>query len=220
MGRDTDSAERLRVVALISGRGSNLQALIDACRGDYPASVIAVVSNRADAAGLERARKAGIRSAVLDNRNYPRRAQFDNALAELIDSYRPGLVVLTGFMRILTETFVNHYDGRLMNIHPSLLPAFPGLDTHRQALNSGATEHGATVHFVKPSLDAGPIIIQGRVQVEPGDDESSLANRVLQEEHRIYPQAVRWFAEKRLTLNGNHVCLDDKPVNEVTPRDG
>ena len=206
--------ERLRIVVLISGRGSNLQALIDACQDEFPAHVVAVISNRHNAAGLDRAKTAGIPTATIDHQDYEQRAKFDCALAELIDSYAPGLVVLAGFMRILTEAFVNHYDGRIMNIHPSLLPAFPGLDTHRRALQSGASEHGATVHFVTPSLDAGPAIVQARVAINTDDDETSLAARVLQAEHKIYPQAVRWFAEQRLTLEGDQVRLDGKLINE------
>ena len=211
----TKQAERLRIVALISGRGSNLAALIDVCHGDFPARIVGVISNNGKALGLERAAQSGIASEVVENRCFAGREDFDAALIERIDRYQPGLVVLAGFMRILTERFVNHYQGRLMNIHPSLLPAFPGLHTHRRALESGATQHGATVHFVTPSLDAGPIIIQGQVAVQADDDEQTLAARVLDEEHRIYPQAVKWFAERRLALAGGQVLLDNNAITHA-----
>lgn len=198
------------VVLLISGRGSNMEAIV---RAAIPGmSVAAVISNRPDAAGLDFAASHGIATAVLDHKTFPSREAFDAALAELIDSYRPGLVVLAGFMRVLTEGFVRHYEGRLLNIHPSLLPSFPGLHTHRRALESGVRIHGATVHFVTPSLDAGPIVIQAAVPVFDGDDESTLAARVLVEEHRIFPQAVRWFVEGRLSIDGGGcVRLADAP---------
>ena len=188
------------VVLLISGRGSNMEAIV---RAAIPGmSIAAVISNRPDAAGLDFAASHGIATAVLDHKTFSSREAFDAALAQLIDSYRPELVVLAGFMRVLTEGFVRHYEGRLLNIHPSLLPSFPGLHTHRRALDSGVRIHGATVHFVTPSLDAGPIVIQAAVPVFDGDDESTLAARVLAEEHRIFPQAVRWFVEGRLTIDG------------------
>ena len=205
-------SEPLRVAALISGRGTNLQALLDAAHDDFPARVCVVVSNRPDAAGLERARRAGVPIAVVDHRLYPDRESFETRLAETLDRFEPGLIALAGFMRILTARFVERYPGRIMNIHPSLLPCFPGLDTHRRALEAGVEEHGATVHFATAELDAGPIIIQGRVPVEPADDESSLAARVLTVEHRIYPQAVRLFAEGRLRIEDDRVLIDGAPA--------
>jgi phosphoribosylglycinamide formyltransferase 1 len=188
-----------RIVILISGRGSNM-----------PAKVVAVISNRPSAAGLRYASERGIATAVVDHQAHASRAAFDAALAGAIDAHSPDLVVLAGFMRILGAEFVRRYDGRLLNIHPSLLPAFPGLHTHRRAIEAGCKLAGATVHFVTPELDHGPIVIQAAVPVLPGDDEDSLAARVLQREHVIYPRAVRWFVEEHLAL--------DRGV--VTQRDG
>jgi phosphoribosylglycinamide formyltransferase-1 len=190
------------VVVLISGGGSNLQALIDAQRnGTLPISLRAVVSNRADAYGLTRAKDAGIENRVLDHRDFPNRDAYDAALAELISDFQPDLIVLAGFMRILTPAFVGRFHGRMFNIHPSLLPKFPGLHTHQRALDAGESEHGATVHFVTEELDGGPAVLQARVPILPEDDADQLAARVLKQEHRIYPQAVRWFAEGRLALS-------------------
>ncbi|TAH47074.1 MAG: phosphoribosylglycinamide formyltransferase [Betaproteobacteria bacterium] len=186
------------IVILISGRGSNMEAIVQAAIPGV--RIAAVVSNRPDAAGLAFAAGHGIACAVVDHKAYADRAAFDAALAETIDGHRPDLVVLAGFMRVLTDDFVRHYAGRLINIHPSLLPAFPGLHTHRRALETGVRVHGATVHFVTPTLDCGPIVVQAAVPVLAGDDEATLAARVLAQEHRIYPQAVRWFAEDRLRL--------------------
>jgi phosphoribosylglycinamide formyltransferase-1 len=200
---------KLPIVVLISGRGSNLQAIVDAVRNDgLPVDIRAVISNRAAAPGLALARRAGIECRVLNPRDYPDRAGYDEALIALIDGYAPGLVVLAGFMRILSDAFVRHYRGRLINIHPSLLPAFTGLDTHARALAAGAVEHGATVHFVTEELDSGPIIIQARVPVRPDDTAETLAARVLEQEHRIYPRAIRWFAEGRLAIEDKRVLLD------------
>ncbi len=191
----------LPVVVLISGSGSNLQALIDGALADFlPIVIRAVISNQADALGLERARRAGIEARVLSHRDYADRAAYDLALMALIDGFQPGLVVLAGFMRILTDGFVAHYQGRMLNIHPSLLPRFRGLHTHERALEAGDREHGATVHFVTEELDGGPAVLQARVPVEAGDDAISLAARVLMKEHRILPQVVRWFAQGRLRL--------------------
>lgn len=173
--------------------------------------IAAVISNRADAAGLAFAAAAGIPTAVIDHRAYPDRESFDAALAAEIDQHEPDLVVLAGFMRVLTAGFVRHYRGRLLNIHPSLLPAFGGLHTHRRALEAGVKVHGATVHFVSDDLDAGPIVIQAVVPVLPNDDEKTLAARVLCEEHRIYPQAVRWFVEGRLHLQDDGRVVLDRP---------
>lgn len=193
--------KKIRTVVLISGSGSNLQALIDACaNADYPAEVVAVISNRADVYGLTRAQNHGIPTEVLDHRRFDSREAFDVGLQQLIDSYTPDLVVLAGFMRILTSEFVTHYLGRMLNIHPSLLPLYPGLHTHRRALEAGDTSHGATVHFVTPELDGGPAVVQATVPVEAGDTEEILAKRVLTKEHVIYPLAVRWFAEGKLVL--------------------
>ncbi|HRH15465.1 MAG TPA: phosphoribosylglycinamide formyltransferase [Azonexus sp.] len=197
-----------KIVILISGRGSNMEALITArAAGALPVAIAAVVSNRPDAAGLATATAAGIAVRCLDHKAFAERDAFDAALAECIDGFAPDLVVLAGFMRILGDGFVRHYAGRLMNIHPSLLPAFPGLHTHRRALAEGVRIHGCTVHFVTPTLDHGPIIIQAAVPVLDGDDEATLAARVLLQEHRIYPQAVRWFAEGRLRLEPGRVRL-------------
>ena len=196
------------IVILISGRGSNMEALIAARdAGKLPVNIAAVISNRPDALGLETAAKAGIVTHYVDHKGFAGRAAFDAALAECIDCFKPDLVVLAGFMRILTDAFVNHYSGRLMNIHPSLLPSFPGLHTHQRALEDGVRIHGCTVHFVTPTLDHGPVIIQAAVPVLDGDDEAALAARILVQEHTIYPQAVRWFAEDKLRLENGCVRL-------------
>ena len=190
-----------RIVVLISGRGSNMEAIVQrSAAEDWPARVVAVIANRPDAAGLAFARAHGIAAAVVDHRAWPERAAFDQALAQAIDAHAPDLVVLAGFMRILGADFARHYEGRLLNIHPSLLPAFPGLHTHRRALQAGCKLAGATVHFVTPELDHGPIVMQSVVPVQPGDDEHVLAARVLATEHVIFPQSVRWFVEGQLVL--------------------
>jgi phosphoribosylglycinamide formyltransferase-1 len=187
------------IVILISGRGSNMEAIV---RAQIPgARIAAVIANRPDAAGLGFAADHAIPAILVDHKAYPSREAFDAALAEAIDALAPDLVVLAGFMRVLTDAFVNRYAGRLLNIHPSLLPSFPGLHTHQRALEAGVRVHGTTVHFVTPTLDCGPIVIQAVVPVLPGDDEVTLSARVLVQEHRIYPQAVRWFVEDRLTLS-------------------
>jgi phosphoribosylglycinamide formyltransferase-1 len=187
------------IVILISGRGSNMEAIV---RAQIPgARIAAVIANRPDAAGLGFAADHAIPAILVDHKAYPSREAFDAALAEAIDALEPDLVVLAGFMRVLTDAFVNRYAGRLLNIHPSLLPSFPGLHTHQRALEAGVRVHGTTVHFVTPTLDCGPIVIQAVVPVLPGDDEVTLSARVLVQEHRIYPQAVRWFVEDRLTLS-------------------
>jgi len=188
------------MVVLISGRGSNMQALVEA---GLP--VAAVISNRADAAGLSYAAGRGIATAVVPHRDYATREAFDAALAQTIDGFHPDLVALAGFMRILTTAFVTRYQGRLLNIHPSLLPAFPGLDTHARALAAGVKLHGCTVHFVTAALDHGPIVIQAAVPVHARDDEAQLAARVLAEEHRIYPQAARWFLDGELVIESGVV---------------
>jgi phosphoribosylglycinamide formyltransferase-1 len=197
------------IVILISGRGSNMESLLAAvARGEVPVRVAAVISNRPDAKGLETAAAQGVPTAVVDHKAYAGREAFDAALVECIDGYAPDLVVLAGFMRILTEGFVRHYEGRLLNIHPSLLPSFPGLHTHQRALEEGVRIHGCTVHFVTPALDHGPVVVQAAVPVLDGDDEAALAARVLAQEHLVYPLAVRWFAEGRLRLDGGKVRLD------------
>ena len=199
------------VVVLISGSGSNLQALIDSIGHDgNPARIAAVVCNRADAYGLERAKQAGIATELLDHKQFEGREAFDAALAQAIDAHQPDLVVLAGFMRILTPGFVRHYSGRLLNIHPSLLPRHKGLHTHQRALEAGDTEHGCSVHFVTEELDGGPLVVQAVLPVMAEDTAESLAHRVHQQEHRIYPLAVRWFAEGRLRLDAQGAMLDDK----------
>ena len=190
-----------RIVILISGRGSNMQALLKvAAAQNWPAQIAAVISNQPSAAGLDVARAAGIAALSLNHRDYPDREQFDVALAELIDRYSPDVIVLAGFMRILTPAFVTKYFGRLINIHPSLLPSFPGLHTHQQAIDAGVKFHGATVHFVTAELDHGPIIAQAVVPVLDNDTEDTLAERVLEQEHQIYPQAVHDLILGRLQL--------------------
>lgn len=189
-----------QIVILISGRGSNMQALVKA---QLPCRIAAVISNQPDAAGLAFAREHGIETAVLSHRDFASREDYDTALMGLIDRYQPDLVVLAGFMRILTAGFTRHYEGRMLNIHPSLLPAFKGLHTHQQALQAGVKLHGCTVHFVTAELDHGPIVSQAAVPVLAEDDESSLAARVLVEEHRLYPEAVRLFVENRLHMEAD-----------------
>jgi phosphoribosylglycinamide formyltransferase-1 len=203
---------KLSLVALISGRGSNLRAIIEAA--DPLVAIRAVISNRPQAPGLAYAQQANIPTEVIDHKAYSSRQAFDMALQSKIDDYQPQLVILAGFMRILSPEFVAHYRGRLLNIHPSLLPAFKGLHTHRSVLESNVKEHGASVHFVTEDLDAGPVIIQARVPVLPDDDEERLAARVLQKEHCIYPQAIHWFATERLQLQGNLAMLDGKPITD------
>ncbi|RKP43578.1 phosphoribosylglycinamide formyltransferase [Trinickia fusca] len=196
------------IVILISGRGSNMEAIVRACAHEgWPARVAAVVSNRADAGGLAFAAAHGIATAVVDHRGFADREAFDAALAAVVDSYTPDLVVLAGFMRVLTDGFVDRYAGRMLNVHPSLLPSFPGLHTHQRALEAGVALHGATVHFVTSQLDHGPIVLQSAVPVQAGDDAQALAARVLTTEHVIYPRAARWFVEGRLTLEGMRVTV-------------
>ena len=194
------------IVILISGRGSNMLALLDAvASGELPVRVAGVIANRPQAEGIQLAAARGIPTAIVDHRQFADRDAFDMALADRIDAFAPDLVVLAGFMLILTYFFVIRFTGRLINIHPSLLPAYPGLHTHRRALEDGVRVHGCTVHFVTPALDHGPIIIQAAVPVLDGDDEATLAQRVLAEEHRVYTLAVRWFAEGRLTIRDGRV---------------
>lgn len=196
-----------RIVILISGRGSNMEAILRAASAEHwPAQIVAVISNKAQAAGLATASAAGIAARVVEHVAYPDREKFDQSLSAVIDEYSPDLVVLAGFLRILTPEFVVHYHGRLLNIHPSLLPSFPGLDTHHRAIEAGVKFHGATVHFVTPELDHGPIIEQAVVPVLDTDTEDTLAARVLEQEHVIYPRAVRDFIEGRYVLIGGRVA--------------
>ncbi|AMP06145.1 phosphoribosylglycinamide formyltransferase [Collimonas pratensis] len=201
------------IVILISGRGSNMQAIVRAAQAEqWPARIVAVISNRADAEGLKFAAAQGIPTVVVANKDYPDREQFDAALRVAIDSFAPDLVVLAGFMRILTAPLVEHYAGRMLNVHPSLLPSFTGMATHRQALAAGVKLHGATVHFVTPTLDHGPIVAQVAVPVLEGDTEQSLEQRVLVEEHQLYPRAVRWFVEDRLAIEDGRVRVGVQPA--------
>lgn len=205
------------MVVLISGRGTNLQAIIDAARtGMLPIELHAVVSNEPNAPGLARAHAAGIPTHVVDHRRHPTRADFEHELVACIDRYHPALVALAGFMRLLGPGFIDRYQRRLLNIHPSLLPAFPGLRTHERALAARAQWHGATVHFVTRDVDSGPIVAQASVPVRPGDTPTTLAERVLAEEHRIYPLAIGWFAQGRLSMKDNQVLLD----GDVRPEQG
>jgi phosphoribosylglycinamide formyltransferase-1 len=197
------------IVVLISGRGSNMQALIDA---GLP--VRAVISNVAGAKGLDVAAARGIATRVVEHRRFPTRDAFDAALASAIDEYRPRLVALAGFMRVLTPGFVERYTGRLLNIHPSLLPALPGLNTHERALEAGLKQHGCTVHFVTADLDHGPIVIQAAVPVREGDTAQTLAARVLRQEHVIYPRAVRWFLDGKLVIEGGKVRVKDEKAGK------
>ncbi|OCS44383.1 phosphoribosylglycinamide formyltransferase [Ralstonia pickettii] len=189
------------IVILISGRGSNMEAIVRACQAEgWSGRIAAVISNRPEAAGLKFAASHGIATAVVDHKAFPDRDSFDAALAQVIDGFSPDLVVLAGFMRILTAGFVKRYAGRMLNIHPSLLPCFPGLHTHEAALAMGVKVHGATVHFVTADLDHGPIVLQAIIDVRQDDTPDSLAGRLLAQEHTIYPRAVRWFVEGRLSI--------------------
>jgi len=195
-----------RIVILISGRGSNMEAIVQACAAEgWPARVAAVISNRPDAAGLAFARERGIAAVAVDHKRFDDREAFDAELAAVIEGYEPDVLVLAGFMRILTDGFVQRFAGRMVNVHPSLLPAFPGLHTHRRAIESGCKLAGATVHFVTPALDHGPIIAQAAVPVLPGDTEASLSARVLAREHVMYPRAVRWLVQDQLRVDGDVV---------------
>ncbi|ADZ90771.1 phosphoribosylglycinamide formyltransferase [Marinomonas mediterranea] len=210
---------KLAVVVLISGSGSNLQALIDqSLHGAIDVEIKAVISNKSDAYGLERAKSAGIPAHALSHKDFDSRDSFDNALQSLIDQYNPELVVLAGFMRILTEDFTRHYEGRMLNIHPSLLPKFKGLDTHKRAIEANEKEHGVSVHFVSAELDAGAVILQAKTNIEANDTPETLANKVHALEHKIYPLSVHWFAQKRLTFDNGKAFLDNKalPTTGIT----
>ncbi len=205
------------IVVLISGGGTNLQAIIDACAtGDINAKISAVVSNKADAFGLARAAKANINTAIISHKDYDDRESFDIALRELVESYNPDLVICAGFMRILTGAFVNHFLGRSLNIHPSLLPKFTGLNTHQRAIDAGESQAGTSVHFVTEELDGGPVVIQAAVPVLSDDNAQVLAARVLEQEHKIFPLAAKWFCEDRLTLKNGKAVLD----GEILPDTG
>jgi phosphoribosylglycinamide formyltransferase 1 len=210
----TTATEPLRVVVLVSGRGSNLKAIAaQADAGVLPIRIEAVVSDRADAGALDWARERGVPVAALSPRDFADRDAYGRALGELVAVHAPKLVVLAGFMRILSDEFVLRFAGRLLNIHPSLLPLYPGLHTHRRALAAGDLEHGASVHFVTPELDGGPVVLQARVPVLPGDDEDSLAARVLRQEHVIYPRVIDWFATGRLALRDGAPWLDGRSLD-------
>jgi phosphoribosylglycinamide formyltransferase-1 len=200
-----------RYVILISGRGSNMESLLDA---GLPGTCAAVVSNRPEAAGLALAAARGIATVAVDHRGFAAREDFDAALAAEIERHAPDLVLLAGFMRILTDGFVRRFEGRLLNIHPSLLPAFPGIKTHARALAAGVRVHGCSVHFVTPALDGGPIIAQAAVPVLPGDDEAALATRVLRAEHQLYPLALRLIAQGKVRVEGEHVIVTDAPASD------
>ena len=212
-----------RIVVLISGRGTNLGAIIDAIAGGtLPVELAAVVCNEPSAPGIALARRAGHEATIVHHRDFPVRERFDAALARAIDRHDPEVVVLAGFMRVLGAEFVRRYRGRLVNIHPSLLPDFPGLDTHARAIAAGAAVHGATVHYVTEELDGGPIITQARVPVLAGDDPDTLAARVLEQEHVILPRTLSWFAERRVSLDGDRVLVDGMPAHshpEASPAD-
>lgn len=210
-----------RIVLLISGRGSNMEAIVQACaRERWDAQVVGVLSNRADAAGLAFAQARGIATQVVDHRAFADRADFDLALGEAVHALQPDVVALAGFMRVLGAAFVKRFEGRLLNIHPSLLPAFPGLHTHRRALQAGCRVAGATVHFVTSELDLGPIVIQSAVPVRADDDEESLSRRVLATEHLIYPRAVRWMVEGALRVEGLRVHQRDGQPQWLFADDG
>ncbi|MCP4881065.1 MAG: phosphoribosylglycinamide formyltransferase [Gammaproteobacteria bacterium] len=209
----SNNQDKPKIVVLISGGGSNLQAIIDQVgAGTIDASINLIISNNPDAKGLQRAATAGIETAVIDHRDYDSRESFDRELMRHIDAEQPQLVILAGFMRIFTPHFTNHYAGRMLNIHPSLLPKFKGTNTHARAIEAGVAQHGASVHFVTSELDGGPLVIQAIVDVKKADSPDQLASRVLQQEHIIYPIAVKWFCEGRLSLDGSLVRLDKKTL--------
>lgn len=217
MQLDNAETEQLpRVVILISGGGSNMLAIAEQIRkGDIKADLAAVISNRPESAGLQKARDRDLETQVVDHTRFANRDDFDIALMHAIDDYQPDLVILAGFMRMLTPSFVLHYHGRMLNIHPSLLPKYQGLNTHQRALDAGDSQHGVTVHFVTEELDGGPNIIQALVPVFDGDDANSLQQRVLKQEHVIYPIATKWFVEGRLSMKGNQACLDGNVIPDT-----
>ncbi|MFT5541968.1 MAG: phosphoribosylglycinamide formyltransferase-1 [Glaciecola sp.] len=207
--------DKKRIVILVSGSGSNAQAIIDACaKGIINGDVVKVISNVPEAFALERAELAGIPAISIDHKSFDGRENFDLALADKIDSARPDLIVLAGFMRILSNSFVNKYIGKLLNIHPSLLPKYPGLSTHQRAIDNMDQEHGTSVHFVTPELDGGPVILQAKVPVFEGDDVDELALRVLAQEHKIYPIVINWLCNERISLNSMKVLFDGQVLPE------
>jgi len=209
------TAKPLSIVVLISGSGSNMQAIIDSLpKHHINAKIKAVISNKADAYGLDRAKLANIPAISIDHSLYDSRLSFDHAMIETIDSFEPDLVILAGFMRILSDEFVNHYTARLINIHPSLLPNFKGLHTHQRALDAGHHQHGASVHFVSNELDGGPVIAQAAVTISDDDDAESLRLKVLEQEHIIYPLVIKWLAQRRITLQSRTVYFDQKPLEK------
>ena len=202
-----------RIVILISGRGSNMEAIVEACKSrTLNGTVVAVISNRPDARGLSTAKAAGVETAVVDHQSFDSRDSFDQVLADTIDSFQPNVLVLAGFMRILTEAFVSRFLGKMINVHPSLLPDYPGLNTHQRAIDNGDREAGATVHYVTGDLDGGPAILQGRVTIEQGDDASSLAARILPNEHQMLVKAIGWHLEGRLSHRPNGAFLDNEKL--------
>lgn len=205
-----------KIVVLVSGNGSNLQAIIDACqRNQINGQVVAVISNQADAYSLIRAKQANIPSHVINHQSFANRAEFDHKVQQQIDQYQPDLIVLAGYMRILTADFVQHYIGKMLNIHPSLLPKYPGLHTHRKAIEAGEKEHGTTVHFVTEELDGGPIILQAKVPIFNNDTEQDVIDRVLTQEHNIYPLVIQWFCDDRLSMQDGHAYLDGKFITDL-----
>lgn len=208
----------LPILVLISGNGSNLQAIIEAIKTGLAAEICAVISNRKDAYGIERAKKMGISTNIIPHNNYPSRTEFETALQKMIDHYHPGLIVLAGFMRKLGENFVAHYQGRIINIHPSLLPKYTGLNTHERVLATGDQEHGVSVHYVTKDLDGGPLICQASLLVTKRDTPQTLSQRIHTLEHILYPQVLSWFAAGRLTLRNQHVWLDNKPLPKTGKR--
>ncbi len=198
---------------MISGGGTNLQAIIDASKAEhFPGQVVGVISNKADVYGLSRAQQAGINSITLSHKDFASREHYDQALIDQINQFSPDLIVLAGFMRILTAAFVQHFSGKLLNIHPSLLPKYQGLNTHQRAIDAKDTEHGVSVHFVTEELDGGPVILQAKVPVFPQDNVEELASRVHQQEHRIYPLVVKWFCQNRLSMRNEQAILDDNKL--------
>ena len=213
------SSSRCKAAVLVSGSGSNLQSFIDkAASGEIELDICVVFSNKPDAFGLERARRADIPTACLSHKEFPDRESFDKAVAAVLEQYAPDLIILAGFMRILSPWFVSHYEGRVLNIHPALLPAYPGLDTHQRVLDAGDAWHGSTVHFVTEVLDGGPLILQGRLAVDQGQTADELCSRVQQVEHQIYPQAADWFGQGRLEFRNGQTWLDGKRLEHPVVR--
>ena len=202
-----------RIIVLVSGNGSNLQAIINACQNNLiNGKIVAVISNKPDVYSLMRAKQANIPSHVINHKEFASREAFDHQLQLQIEQYQPDLIVLAGYMRILTPHFVQHYSGKMLNIHPSLLPKYPGLNTHRRAMEAGDKEHGTTVHFVTDELDGGPIILQAKVPIFDNDEEQDIVERVLAQEHQIYPLVIKWFCDDRLTMINGHAYLDQSMI--------